>query len=145
MGWRRAHRLFNNLSILNYIERYRELYRFGVGVDMTFSSRPSPWRWYSHLRWRHFRGQLGTRRSLRTRKRPLASWIHNAFTSPCHLRGALRQWGSFRRSDHVRVAREALPGQYVGNRKHGLGRYTWADGAQEEGQTLGSIRSMLAI
>ena len=32
---------------------------------------------------------------------------------------------------------QRVPGEYVGNRKHGLGCYTWADGAQEEGQTLG--------
>lgn len=28
-------------------------------------------------------------------------------------------------------------GQYVGNRKHGFGVYSWADGATEEGQHLG--------
>ena len=39
--------------------------------------------------------------------------------------------------DKVRFTNgDKFEGQYVGNRKHGLGTYTWADGAVEDGQPL---------
>ena len=37
-----------------------------------------------------------------------------------------------------------LSGQYVGNRKHGFGIYSWADGATEEGQHLDFITAFFA-